>query len=112
DVGAGEVREQLAELEDTARRWLEDEGVDPPARRVDYIVDMRYHRQGFEIPIDVPREELGTLEVARLAERFGAEHRRLYGFDLDGGAELVNVRVVARGQVPVPTTVPHEPGPP
>jgi N-methylhydantoinase A len=111
DVAAEDVRRQFEELEAAGHRWLADEGVAQAARRVDYIVDMRYHRQGFEIPVDVAREELGELDVRRLAARFGGEHRRLYGFELDGGAELVNVRVVARGALPAPAMAPHDPGP-
>jgi len=91
-------------------RWLEGEEVAPDERQVDHIVDMRYHRQGFEIPIDVAREDLERLDIAGLAERFGAAHRLLYGFELDGGAELVNLRVVARGRLPAPEMIPHELG--
>jgi N-methylhydantoinase A len=112
DADADEVARQFEALERAGYGWLEDEDVASDARHVDYLVDMRYHRQGFEIPIDVPRADLGDLDMQRLAERFGAEHRRLYGFELEGGAELVNVRVVARGRLPVPTMIPHEPGPP
>ncbi len=112
DVAADDVRRQFEELGAEGHRWLEDEGVAHDARRIDHIVDMRYHRQGFEIPVDVGREELESLDTQRLAERFGGEHRRLYGFELDGGAELVGVRVVARGGLPAPTIIPHEAGPP
>jgi len=111
DVAGEEVRVQLDELAAAGQRWLEGEGVAEAEREIDYIVDMRYHRQGFEIPIDLPRAELAALDVRRLAERFGEEHRRLYGFDLEGGAELVNLRVVARGRVPAPEMAPQESGP-
>ena len=36
--------------------------------------------------------ELGTLTVDQLVERFSEVHHRLYGFGLEGGAELVNLR--------------------
>jgi len=110
DVTADDVRRQFDELERAGVRWLEDEEVATAQRHVDHIIDMRYHRQGFEIPIDVPHEDLDRLDIARLAARFGAEHRRLYGFELEGGAELVNLRVVARGRLPAPEMIPHEPG--
>src|SRR5262249_42782811 len=71
DVGAEDVRRQFEELEAAGHRWLQDEGVARDAWRIDHIVDMRYHRQGFEIPVDVGREELNSLDMQRLAERFG-----------------------------------------
>ena len=55
---------------------------------------MRYRRQGFEIPIEVSAAELGTLTVDQLVERFNEVHHRLYGFGLEGGAELVNLRAI------------------
>jgi N-methylhydantoinase A len=112
DVQVEDLRRQFAELEAAGRGWLASEDVSVEACRIDLIVDMRYHRQGFEIPIDLPASELADLDIPRLAGRFGTEHRRLYGFELDGGAELVNLRVVARGQLPVPTSTVREAGPP
>jgi len=46
-----------------------------------------------------------------LAERFTKLHQQLYGFGLDGGAEVVNLRARAVGRVPVPETERQEPGP-
>jgi N-methylhydantoinase A len=63
---------------------------------------MRYSRQGYEIPIELDGIELAALELAVLERRFGGEHSRLYGFVLEGGAEIVNLRVVATGRVPLP----------
>ena len=40
--------------------------------------------------------------IPEVIDRFGDAHRLLYGFVLEGGAEVVNLRVVATGRVPVP----------
>ena len=55
---------------------------------------MRYRRQGFEIPIELAADELaGRSTSTALVERFDEVHHRLYGFGLEGGAEIVNLRV-------------------
>jgi N-methylhydantoinase A len=108
---ADEVRERLAELAVRGDEWLEAEHVAAADRATDYVVDMRYRRQGFEIPIEVSAGELGNLTMSALVERFNQVHHRLYGFGLEGGAELVNVRAIARGSVPMPEIPAHERGP-
>jgi N-methylhydantoinase A len=112
DLSAGEVRELFGALAEQARAWLDDEGVAPADQRVDYVVDMRYHRQGFEIPVEIEAAELDGLRMPELAERFARAHHRLYGFDLEGGAEVVCLRARATGRMPAPTLEPAEPGPP
>lgn len=72
---------------------------------------MRYRRQGFELPVELRSGELGNLSIDDLVERFNEVHQRLYGFRLEGGAELVNVRAIGRGRVPVPDIPVHELGP-
>jgi N-methylhydantoinase A len=45
------------------------------------------------------------IDVAHLAQRFHAEHRRLYSYDLPSARiELVNLRVTAIGTLPERTT--------
>ena len=107
-----EIRERLTALAAQGEAWLAAENVPATDRRIGFSVDMRYHRQGFEIPIALPAAELASLSMAQLAERFGKEHHRLYGFGLDGGAEVVNLRAVAVGSVPAPEIERHDPGPP
>ncbi len=91
--------------------WLEGERVAAAERTVDYVVDMRYQRQGFEIPIEIAAGELAELTIPALAERFDAVHHRLYGFGLAGGAELVSLRAVARGGCRSPEIPSHDAGP-
>ena len=61
-------------------------------------VDMRFVGQAFEIPVAIETAGLARLRAADLAERFAAEHRRVY---LHGGepgriVELVGLRFGAR----------------
>jgi N-methylhydantoinase A len=109
-ISADELRDRLSSLADQGDRWLANERVPPSERAIDYVIDMRYQRQGFEIPIELAADELANLAVAGLIDRFTGLHRRLYGFGLEDGAEIVNLRAIARGMVQAPKIAGHDPG--
>jgi N-methylhydantoinase A len=97
-----EVASILDTLGARAAEWLEEEGIAPEARGVSYVADMRYHRQGYEIPVALDpaeaRDGLGELE-----ERFNRLHEQLYGFRMPGTeSEIVNLRAIGFGSVPKP----------
>jgi len=91
----------LTELADTAAQTLVDQGVPREQQQLSYQVDLRYHGQGFEIPVDV---DLGSFQdssgLATLTAAFDAEHERLFSFLLDNEHEVVNVRASASGPRP------------
>lgn len=99
---ADAVRERFESLTSRARGWLDGEDVDAADQELRFILDMRYARQGYEIPIELDGAELAALDLRELEATFGEAHRLLYGFVLEGGAEIVNLRVVAVGRVPTP----------
>ncbi len=102
------VRGPFEALIGRAHAWLDGEGVATARQDLHFILDMRYERQGYEIPIELSGSEFAALDLAALERRFGEEHRRLYGFVLEGGAEIVNLRVVAVGRMPLPELERHE----
>jgi N-methylhydantoinase A len=64
---------------------------------------MRYHRQGYEIPVALEPAEVRNGGLADLEERFNLLHEQLYGFRMPGTAsEIVNLRAVGYGAVPKP----------
>jgi N-methylhydantoinase A len=64
---------------------------------------MRYHGQGYEIPVAIDPAEIRSVGVADLEERFNGLHEQLYGFRMPGTAsEIVNLRAVGFGSVPKP----------
>lgn len=96
------VRELLVELTDSARASLNAESVDEADQTVTYVADLRYHGQGFEIPVDIDLDAFdGTgagLDSMRAA--FEAEHERLFSFVLQTEHELVTVRATVSGPRP------------
>ena len=98
-----EVARLLDDLGARADEWLESEGIPDDARTVTYTADMRYHGQGYEIPVAIDPGEIRSVGVAELEERFNRLHEQLYGFRMPGTeAEIVNLRAVGFGSVPKP----------
>ncbi len=101
DASGVDVAEILDGLGTRATEWLEGEGIPADARRVLYSADMRYHRQGYEIPVALDPDEVRSNGLADLEERFNGLHEQLYGFRMPGTAcEIVNLRAVGYGSVP------------
>ncbi len=98
-VARNQVGEILARLERDATRWLREEGIEEGRSHVQHEADLRYFRQGYELPLEIDPGRLPGGGLEDLAMRFGAAHERLYGFRLDHPVELVNLRAVATGTV-------------
>ena len=97
-----EIASILEGLGERARAWLDGEGIPEDARSITFDADMRYHRQGYEIPVTIDPDELQG-GLAALEERFNALHEQLYGFRMPGtAAEIVNLRSIGAGAVPKP----------
>jgi N-methylhydantoinase A len=97
----GDASEILAELEIRAREWMDAQGIPKQAQHIEFLADMRYRGQGYEIP--VPWGE-------GLDERFNALHEQLYGFRMPNTAsEIVNLRAVGTGERPQPVLPEEEP---
>jgi N-methylhydantoinase A len=96
------LKEILTELADNARSTLTGEGVPEDQQRVIYSADLRYHGQGFEIPVTIDLDAFdgdgGGLDS--LSKAFDAEHHQLFSFVLDAEHELVTVRATANGPKP------------
>src|SRR5580765_2947467 len=106
-----EVARLLEELGSGADEWLESEGTAGDARTNTHTADMRYHGQGYEIPVAIDPGEIRSVGVAELEERFNRLHEQLYGFRMPGTeAEIVNLRAVGFGSVPKPELAVGEPG--
>ena len=106
-VETDEVVGILEELGTEATGWLEREGVPDARRAITYNVDVRYYRQGYEIPVEVELDEFAGNGTGLLVKRFNALHEQFYGFQMEGTAcEIVNLRAVGVGKVPEPRVQP------
>jgi N-methylhydantoinase A len=97
-ISAADVAQILRDLGEEAAGWLEREGIPRAQQQIFYNGDMRYFRQGYELPITITLEELRTHGTKIFAERFHALHEQLYRFRLDAVCEIVNLRAVALGK--------------
>ena len=97
-----ELTDLLAELAEQAATTVEADGVPRAQHRVEYSADLRYHGQGFEVPVTIDVEAFdgkgAGLDSLRAA--FNAEHERLFSFLLDNEQELVTVRASVVGPRP------------
>ena len=103
DASGEEVADILDGLGSRAKAWLDGEGIDSGNQRLSYVADMRYHRQGYEIPVSLEPGDVRAGGLGGLEESFNALHEQLYGFRMPGTAsEIVNLRAVGFGAVPKP----------
>jgi N-methylhydantoinase A len=100
ETSDAEVRTELAELAGEVQARLDAEGVPRDEQTVSYQVDVRYHGQGFEVPVDVSLDQFGGEGLATAGRAFNAEHDRLFTFALDAEHELVNLRAAVTGRPP------------
>jgi N-methylhydantoinase A len=109
DLTSDDLRRILDELAAEAGGRLAEQGVPAADQTTVYQVDVRYHGQGFEIPVVVAEPDLEAL-----AARFDAEHERLFSFLLTADHELVNARATVSGPRPsvAGVTLPPTEGPP
>lgn len=102
DLSGADLVTILRELADDAGQRLADQGLPRDQQSVLHQVDVRYHGQGFEIPVVVDPAWLDEPDGAfgRLGATFDAEHNRLFSFLLDVDHELVNARATVTGPRP------------
>jgi N-methylhydantoinase A len=94
---------EFAALEADVAGAMAAEGVAAERLAVDREVDLRFHRQTWEVTLPLP--SLDTAAVAGLGEAFRVRYAELYGRGaLAQGApvDLVNCRVIATAHVPRP----------
>lgn len=102
DLTGSELVTILRELADEAGQRLSGQGLDRSEQAVAFEVDVRYHGQGFEIPVELDPAWLEDPDTAleTLAARFDGEHDRLFSFLLSVDHELVNARATVTGPRP------------
>jgi len=112
-VSPEQVESAFAELEATAARALEADGVEPERRQIFRSLDMRYFGQGGH-SVTVPLEPGPfTTEVRqKLEQSFDELHEATYGHRTDDPVQIVHFRVRGTGHVPKPQIQTIAPGDP
>ena len=97
-VDPAAMQAALDALADEGAQRLSDDGFPPDRRAFRRAAMARYLGQSSEIAILLPAGDAAAV-LAALAERFGAEHERTYGFRAaaDEPVEIVALSIVARG---------------
>jgi N-methylhydantoinase A len=86
------------------------QGIEASAQHVDFVADMRYRGQGYEIPVALDAHVLDSGDLSGLDARFNELHEQLYGFRMPNTAsEIVNLRAVGTGDRPEPELPEEEP---
>ena len=90
-------------LGERAQEWLDDEGIPEDARSIAYTADMRYHRQGYEIPVAIDPGEVTGRARRRSRSASTSSTSSSTGSACPGRrAEIVNLRAIGSGAVPKP----------
>jgi N-methylhydantoinase A len=108
NIDVNDVILGLEELANEAIKWFEAEEISEYKQNLEYFLDLRYYRQGFEIPITVTINDLAENKFENVINAFHALHERLYNFRMDVDVEMVNLRVVATGKINKPSLQKYE----
>jgi N-methylhydantoinase A/oxoprolinase/acetone carboxylase beta subunit len=108
-LDAPALQEQFEELEERARRQLEEDGVPLDSMLVQRVADCRYLGQGYELRVDVDSGEIDDAWVEKLRASFHDIHEREYSRRFEeSDIEIPNVRVRGIGLMP-PLSTPELP---
>lgn len=88
----------LDEMAAQTRAELLADGVPEGEISTAFEVDVRYAGQAFEVPLTITADVLNADGISGILERFDAEHKRLFTFNMDTPHEIVNLRAVAMGR--------------
>jgi N-methylhydantoinase A len=100
-VSPQSVRELFLRLRDEGERELLAQGFAQRDLRYEYLLDIRYVGQGYDLTIVLPALPQDAAALAETRSRFDAEHEKLTGHSAPNErVEIVNYRVTAVASVP------------
>jgi len=99
------VRERFARMIQEGSAFLDKEHIGEGERSYHCIVECRYEKQNYEIPIPVD-PSMTERALEQMIEKFHAEHEKLYGYyNPNKRIQMVNYRVSAVGAIDKPNLV-------
>jgi N-methylhydantoinase A/oxoprolinase/acetone carboxylase beta subunit len=100
-LDAGQVGQRFAELEEEARRQLEEDGIPEERMLIQRVVDARYAGQGYELRVDVGSGAIDEAWIEKLRADFHDIHEREYSRRFEqSDIEVPNIRVRGIGLMP------------
>nr|ART40311.1 K25 [uncultured bacterium] len=109
ELNSSKMAASFAPLEDAAKKWLQDQGIDAADGELLRSADLRYRNQGWELTVPIPDGPLSPDAVAQTVRAFHDLHLRLYTYSMeDVPVQLVNLRVTAVGHLPRPVVIEME----
>jgi N-methylhydantoinase A len=101
ELDLDKLNRDFGALDREARAQLRRDGVPDEAISLMHAADCRYVGQGYELRVPIPQGPMDRDSLAALWNDFHRLHHDEYGHAFPGNPiELVNIRVVARGQMP------------
>jgi N-methylhydantoinase A len=112
EVDLGKLNDDFRRLDMEATSQLHRDGIAENKIQLFHAADCRYVGQGYELKVPMPEGELNSSKIATFWNDFHKLHKDEYGHAFPGNPiELVNVRVVARGEMPkIPQFIAPEEG--
>lgn len=95
-----QIEDAVEQLGDEARAWFEREEISVADREFHITADLRYRGQNYELAVELTDHLFDDAAIARVAEKFEAAHRTLYGYVVpDAPIQIVTFRAIASGKV-------------
>ena len=108
EVDLIDVTARLKDMEADALHTLQRQGFSRDRVQLAFSAEMRYTGQGYELGVPLPGPSLDEGSFGKLAELFGQEHHKNFGYSSDERVELFRLRLIARGipnQQRVPSSI-------
>jgi len=110
ELETAQVAAVYAQLEDSVRAGLAEEGFSAASQRIERSADLRYRGQAFEVRAEAPVGAVDDGFCEAVVESFHDAHEALYGYcyrdQPDHAVEWVNLRVTGIGPIRRPEMAP------
>ncbi|PLR86809.1 5-oxoprolinase [Bacillus canaveralius] len=105
-----EINKLYANLEDSGRESLGQDGFAPKDCNFIRWAELRYEGQEHTVKIEIPAGDLKPSDIAGIAAKFGNAHEQQYGHQTNDPVEIVTLRVRAVGVLAKPRIAKLEAG--
>ncbi|MCG8482022.1 MAG: hydantoinase/oxoprolinase family protein [Clostridia bacterium] len=104
-----EFNKQFDNMVAQGTELLDREGIQEERRYFEFSIDMRYHRQNFELNIPILTGKIDADILKQAIADFHTEHKRSYGYCNENAVvQFVSYRISAIGKIDKPEMVPEE----